>query len=180
MLFLLIAVSGWSQKLKKPPEGKAVVYFVRTSAAGFLINFKYFDGDKYLGKYNDGYFMPYICEPGKHLFWAKSENFDFVEADLEAGKVYVIDAIGKMGAFKAALELVPYDDNPANYKNERKYKNKRESILNAIIDSELYVPSSEVADEDMSDVYKRAMEKYEIKKKEGKVAVLRADMVYHL
>lgn len=180
LAFLFVLCCGWSQKIKKPPEGKAVVYFVRTSAAGFLINFKYFDGDKYLGKYADGYFMPYVCEPGKHLFWAKSENFDFVEADLEAGKIYVIDAVGKMGAFKAAVELTPYDDNVNNYKNEKKYRNKREDILSAILESELYVPSSEMPDEDMADLYKRALEKYNVKKADGKVAVLRSDMNYRL
>ena len=48
--FMLIGILAYTQEFKKPSEGKSLVYFVRTKGAGPLINFKFFDGDKFLGK----------------------------------------------------------------------------------------------------------------------------------
>ena len=77
-----------TQEIAKPSEGKSLVYIVK-SGAGYLINFRIYDGDKFLGALNGFSYMVYECEPGKHLFWAASENRDFIEADLEPNGVYV-------------------------------------------------------------------------------------------
>ncbi len=92
LLLVIFAINVQAQELKKPSERKAMVYFTRVEALGFLINFKYFDGEKYLGKFNYGKYLAYECDPGKHIFWAKSENSDFVEADLEPNKIYILDS----------------------------------------------------------------------------------------
>jgi hypothetical protein len=166
MIFLLIAITatfGYSQELKKPSEGKAMVYFTRVEGMGFLINFKYFDGEKYLGKFNYGKYLAYECDPGKHLFWSKSENTDFLEAELEAGKTYVIDSEPQMGAFKAGVKLIPFDNNPANYKNEKKYNRKKTNMLGSITSGKEYVISNkdlEEANADLESLVKRIMEKY--------------------
>ncbi|MFK7749909.1 MAG: hypothetical protein AB8B65_16065, partial [Kordia sp.] len=89
------------QNFAPPTEGKSVVYFIRTNEIGTLINFKYFDGTKYLGKYNKRHYLRYECEPGKHTFWAKSENIDFIEADLKPNAIYFIQAKARMGMIKA-------------------------------------------------------------------------------
>lgn len=109
LIFILAILSSGilvqAQKLMKPSENKSMVYFVRTSSMGFAINFKYFDGKEYIGKFKGKGYLAYECEPGKHLFWASSENVDFIEATLEAGKTYVILAVPMMGAIKAAVAL---------------------------------------------------------------------------
>ena len=66
-----------TQEIAKPSEGKSLVYIVK-SGAGYLINFRIYDGDKFLGALNGFSYMVYECEPGKHLFWAASENRDFM------------------------------------------------------------------------------------------------------
>jgi hypothetical protein len=129
IVVVLFATAMYSQDLKKPSEGKSLVYFVRSSSVGFLINFKYFDGEQYLGKFNYGKYLVYECEPGKHLFWSKSENSDYLEAELEAGKVYIIDSEPQMGAIKAAVKLVPFDNNQNNYKNIKKYEKKKRKYI---------------------------------------------------
>lgn len=96
-----------SQTIESPSEGKSLVYFVRTNGAGAIVNFKYFDGEKYLGKFSGVNYMIYECEPGKHLFWSASENRDYIEADLEAGKTYFIEVVPRMGAMKAAVRIFP-------------------------------------------------------------------------
>jgi hypothetical protein len=166
LLALIFTVfSGNAQDIKVPSEGKAVVYIVRTSGLGALINFKYFDGEKYLGKFNYGKYLVYECDPGSHLFWSKSENIDYLEADLEAGKVYVINAEPQMGAIKAAVQLKTLD------KSHKRYEKHKKRVLESIADDKLYVLTEQdraEAEEDLADLVKKAMEKYKTNKEKGK------------
>ncbi len=109
-LFLLPVAFLSSQSVKPAPADKAVVYFMRPSATGALINFVFFDGDQVIGRLNGGKYFRYECDPGKHLFWAKSENRSFLDANLEAGKIYIVHAQPMMGIGKAAVQI--YAVNP--------------------------------------------------------------------
>jgi hypothetical protein len=100
-----------AQVIPPAPSDKAVVYFVRTSSLGFAINFSYFDSTRLIAKFNGPKYFRYECEPGSHLFWARSENRDFVEAEVEGGKIYFIEAVPKMGGIKAGVALVPLNPN---------------------------------------------------------------------
>ena len=111
---LLTSVSIYAQQNDPTLGDKSVVYFVRVSSAGSLINFTYLDSNKVIGKFNGRKYFRYECNPGYHLFWAKSENRDFIEADLIAGKTYFIEAVPVMGAFKAGVQLYPIDPNTSN------------------------------------------------------------------
>ncbi|MEI6682881.1 MAG: hypothetical protein WCO44_09655 [Bacteroidota bacterium] len=112
-LFLTLTTSLFSQEIPPAPSNKAVVYFVRPSSTGFAINFSYFDSTKLIGIFaGKGYFR-YECEPGTHLFWARSENKDFVESHVEAGKIYFLEAVVQMGWVKAQVALEPVDPNNA-------------------------------------------------------------------
>jgi len=113
-IFFFILQFSIGQKLTPPSEGKAKIYFTRTSGYGFLINFKIFDGEKYLGKFNGEQYMVYECDPGIHSIWALSENMSMVYTDLEANRVYFIDAIPKIGAWKANVKLEPLDKKQEN------------------------------------------------------------------
>lgn len=170
LIVILFSTVSYSQELRKPSEGKALVYFTRVSSVGFLINFKYFDNDKYLGKFNHGKYLAYECEPGKHLFWSKSENVDFLEAELEAGKVYIIDSEPQMGAIKAGVKLVAFDNNQENYKNIKKFERKKADILDAIVKAKEFKISEEdlaEAKNDQESLVKRSIEKYEKRKAKG-------------
>lgn len=118
LLMLLISLVSLSQDYKKPSEGKSLVYFVRFSGTGALINFKYFDGDKYLGKINGVNYFTYECEPGEHTFWAAAENRDFTKGELKANSTYIIEVRPTMGAFKAAVRL--HQVAPENEKKLKK------------------------------------------------------------
>ncbi|MFY0603201.1 MAG: hypothetical protein JXQ93_04580 [Flavobacteriaceae bacterium] len=93
------------EKIVPPSEGKTVIYFVRTTGLGSLINFRYFDGEKYLGKFNGRSYLRYECEPGEHIFWLKAENVDVLKADLKEGKTYLVLTNAAMGAFSAAAKF---------------------------------------------------------------------------
>ena len=110
--FLFLFILAFSSMIARAqpettPKEKATVYFVRSNMWGALYNFTFFDGDKLIGKLPGKAYLTYECEPGKHLFWARSENRSFVEAELEAGKTYLIDAISKLGVFISRVRLVP-------------------------------------------------------------------------
>jgi hypothetical protein len=172
IVVLLFSFSIYSQELRKPSEGKSLVYFVRTSGMGFAINFKYFDGEKYLGKFNYGKYMVYECEPGKHVFWAVAENKSVIEAEFEAGKVYIINSEVRMGILYAEVELLPFDNNPNNYKNIKKYDNKKKLVLNSISEQKEYIPNNEEVkneEQDLESLIKNATEKYNKQKTQGKV-----------
>ena len=172
LVFNLTFAFSYAQELTKPSEGKSMVYFTRVGATGFLINFKYFDGENYLGKFNHGKYLAYECEPGKHLFWAKSENIDYVEAELEAGKIYIIDSEPQMGAIKAGVKLVPFDNDVNNYKNIKKYDRKKANVLEAISGAKEYTISEDdlaEAKKDHENLVKRSMEKYNKRKEKGEV-----------
>jgi hypothetical protein len=126
--FFLIALSVFGQNINPAPADKAVVYFTRTSSLGLAINFSYFDSTQLIGVFNGPKYIRYECEPGRHIFWARSENKDFVEANIEAGKIYFIEAVPLMGAIKAGVDLQPvYPDDAKMMKKILKLMEKRSS-----------------------------------------------------
>ena len=107
-----------AQEIAKPSEGKSLVYILRTGA-GILLNFRLYDNDKFLGAISGTKYMVYECEPGEHLFWATSENRDYIEATLEPNSVYVLNAQGQMGAFVAGVDFSPL--NPEEFRDKRTF-----------------------------------------------------------
>ncbi len=151
-----------AQEVPPAPADKAVVYFVRLSSLGFAINFSYFDSTRLIAKCNGTNYVRYECQPGSHLFWARSENKDFVEAELAAGKIYFIEVQPQMGGIKAAVQLFPV--TPENDK-------KMEKILKLMgKKSPESFSSEELSREEaeMQDVIKRGLEKYKEDKEKGK------------
>lgn len=86
---------------------KASVFLIRTSKIGAIINYKYFIGDTYLGKCNYGKYLKLELDPGEYLLWVKAENKSFVNAKVEAGKTYYINAAARIGVIKSAVRFVP-------------------------------------------------------------------------
>ncbi len=135
-LFLttFIALAGiytvMAQGFTPPPDEKAVVYFVRVTKYGKPTAFEFFHQDKYIGAFKGDQYMRYECDPGSHLFWASSENKEFITANLESGKSYIIMVNVIMGAWKARVGLAPlnFDDNEV-WERVKKLVNKDEPIV---------------------------------------------------
>lgn len=110
----VFSLSGFSQedKIQPPSEGKAVIYFLRTKALGALMNFRLFEKGQIIAKYNGRNYVRYECDPGESIFWIKAENIDFIETELEAGKIYFVETNAVLGAFSAGVKfnLVDYSD----------------------------------------------------------------------
>ena len=169
---LLNTVAASAQTVEPPAPGKAVVYFVRPSGLGLLINFSYYDSAKFIGKYNGPKYMRYECKPGKHLFWATSENRDFIDAELEEGKIYMIEAVPQMGAVKAGVKLVPVNPkDPKQMGRIRKLMSKKtaETFTQDELDRETLNSKSSI---------ESGIEKYKKEKEKGtnnKIGILRKE-----
>ncbi len=155
ILLLSLAFSAFftQAQMEPAPADLAVVYFVRTSGMGGLINFTYVDGDKIIGKHGGTGYVRYECEAGEHLFWARSENKSFVKADLKAGNIYILEARPTMGLVKSGVKLVPMDAQ-SNFKRFKKLAVKKEP-------ESLTANEMETLTLEMADVIARGLEKNE-------------------
>jgi len=170
-LICLLSVSylfAYCQTVPGAPADKAVVYFARPSGLGALVNFTFFDDETAIGRFNGGKYMRYTCEPGAHLFWARSENKSYVKANLEAGKMYVIEALPQMGGFKAGVRLIPV--NPLTYK--MKFIQKLVTKRSPVAFTPQMLAGLQVK---MKEVIKRGKEKY-AKMDSDKIPLLLANM----
>jgi len=162
LCFLLATVHANAQGLATPSEGKSLVYFVRSSGTGALINFKYFDGEKYLGKFSGMNYFRYECDPGEHVFWVTSENRQFIEANLLPNKVYVVEVIPVPGAIKAAVRL-----QPVAYENQKSLKRVNKLITKkAPISIDKKYSTEE--EESLAFYIQNGMKKYQSDKEKGK------------
>lgn len=106
-LMIVMTFAAVGQGFTPPSEGRAAVYFVRTSSLAFAVDFSFFDERSYIGDFGGRNYLRYECPPGTHLFWASGENKDFLNADLEAGGVYVVIVDVDLGDSVAHVGLKP-------------------------------------------------------------------------
>lgn len=164
LFFLLFGQAYMSaQTIAPAPADKAVVYFVRPSTMGLVVNFMYFDNDKVIGKFNGNKYLRYECEPGEHLFWARSESISLVRGNLEAGKIYMIEARPQMGVMVAGVKLVPINSADYKMKKIKKLLAKKESV-------ELTEEKQMSLQKQVVDTIERGLKK--AKKNEDKIEVL--------
>jgi hypothetical protein len=163
-----------ANEITPPTEGKAVVYFARTASIGILINFSYFDKDKFIGKFHGHGYIRYECEPGEHIFWARSENSDFITADLEAGKIYIVEALPTMGGLKAHVHLKPV--NPAQ---DAKMMKTVESLVGKREAETFTADYLQTENEKWKDDIQKGLARYqELVSKQEKIDRINKDMFY--
>ena len=115
MKYLILILTFWcqcslqAQNIEPAPADKAVVYFVRMTETGSLINFTYFDSNVVIGECNDSEYLRHECNPGKHLFWVQAENRDFMKAHLKAGNIYVVGVYSHIGYTQIKTALMPFN-----------------------------------------------------------------------
>jgi hypothetical protein len=154
---------------------KSVVYFLRSPRKAEWVKFSLYDSTRFIGKIEIHSYLRYECSAGYHLFWAQSENNDFVEAELGAGKIYFIQAFAEEGMNKARVNLIMvFPDN--EFLIQR---------INAFISSQ---PSEEFTEAELQKEevrrkkkIKKALSRYEEDKYKGKLyGKLTKEMGYEL
>jgi len=140
---------------------------------GALMNFRFFEENSYLGKFKGKNYIRYECEPGEHMFWVKAENIDFIETDLTAGNIYLVENNAVIGEFSAGVKFRIVD-----YSNEKQMK--RINKLLAKKEAKTFTEEQLLEDEkEMSEIIQKGMQKVQEKIKEGKeIKRISSDMNY--
>ncbi|MBN2418403.1 MAG: hypothetical protein JXL81_03385 [Deltaproteobacteria bacterium] len=113
-----------------PDKDKALVYFIRPEKIGFKIHAAVYDDAEFIGFVPYNQKLPYLAEPGRHLFMVVSEAADFMEADLLPGKTYYVKVRPRMGAWRARFSLAPITKELLQTKDFKKELNKARLINN--------------------------------------------------
>ncbi len=106
-------------ELVQPPSDKAVVYLIRPSMLGQLINTKVEIDGQYIGKTKGKQYLYTVLDPGTHTITSIAENTSEVPIELEAGKQYFFEQEIKMGVLKARNELVRIKEEDARIKLQK-------------------------------------------------------------
>ena len=123
LLLILTAVAGGSgaraadyvefskeHPLAEAQADKALIYVVRPTSVGAAIKSFFFSDEEVLGiNRGNSYFFARV-DPGRHVFWSKSENVDALELDVQAGGTYYIQQHVQMGGFRARTRLEVLDE----------------------------------------------------------------------
>ena len=100
----------FAQGFQQPAEGKAVIYFTQVTSYGST-SFEFFHNDKYIGYMKGKNYIRYECGPGENLFWASSENKEFLTTDLKEGGSYVVIVDVITGFWKNHVGFSPISEN---------------------------------------------------------------------
>lgn len=120
VFFSLAAITLFGQGIQPPAKGKAVIYFTRVSSMGFAIPFDFFHNKKYIGQFAGKNYMRYECDPGEQLFWASSENKEFMTAELKAGDTYIVVVEVETGIEMAHVGFTPIHAHHKNFERAKK------------------------------------------------------------
>ncbi len=167
----MVSTSATASKKVTPNSGKCLVYFMRPSSSAFAIKFKLYDNEVLVDKLGHSNYIAYECDPGEHIFVLKSENTDYLEANLEANKVYLVECEVQPGIITARVAFNPI--SPQHKKFENKEKDILKLIGNAKKGKEAGQDEEQPEFEEMSSTMKKF---YENKKKGKKIKQLSPDM----
>lgn len=97
------------QTLPEQPADKALIYVIRPTHLGALIQTKLAVDTKWVGiNRADNYFY-FTLEPGTHYFCSQAENHSLLSLVVEAGKTYYLQQKIRMGIMKAQNDLQVLD-----------------------------------------------------------------------
>ncbi len=161
----------YAQGFKPPSEGKAIVYFVRPKGYSDKYEYQFFNNDKFIGEMIGGNYLRYECDPGKQLFWTVGENHKYMEADLVAGKTYIVKAFITIGGFKMRVFW-----GPVKISEKERFEESR----NMIMTMAPFVPSDEdlgKMNKKLAKMIKNNLERYHSKKDDNiSIEILSPDM----
>lgn len=94
-----------------PSNDMALVKFIRRGRLSGGLKLPIFDGEKFIGVSESRTQFGYLAEPGKHLFVITAENNSFLEANLQAGKTYIVLVEPRIGVFFNRVSFKPIKRN---------------------------------------------------------------------
>jgi hypothetical protein len=114
--FILVSSFGAAQITRQMEEEPAHIYFTRVSKYATHAMFYVFDGDSLINVNEGVNWFRYDCQAGDHLLWITNRKYtDFVEAEVEAGKFYIIMIDVNIGYGKSSTRLRPLTIEDKDY-----------------------------------------------------------------
>ena len=176
-IFLLTTAIGLGQNKDTTENDMAVVYFIEMTEKPLVVfsGVHIYDGHEPIGTVPLKYYLRYECSPGEHLFYSiRPENSYFIEADLLAGKVYIIEVLELPGVMVAQAWLKPVNPTQKLFEIEdyRKVVNRKRSkyfYRNVEKLNKIFLKREE---KEKLEKYQRQLNKYDKKKVKEKVKVL--------
>src|SRR5262249_6364530 len=107
--------------LDPPQPDKALVVFARPGRmAGYVASVVY-DGQDLVAVLMDVTYAAYPTTPVKHRFMVVSEAADFMDGDLEAGRVYFAEVRVRMGIWRGRFSLQPVTPHDEEWREVREW-----------------------------------------------------------
>jgi hypothetical protein len=103
---LMSPADGQTSRLR-PAAGKALVVFLRPEERAAAVQAVVYDGTQFVGVVSQSWAVAYDAEPGAHRFMVVSEAADFLDAELEPGRIYYVQVRPRMGAWRARFSFRP-------------------------------------------------------------------------
>ncbi len=94
--------------VEAPPADRALVLIFRPPRRGRTGWATVYRDDEILAIFGYSSFLAQLVEPGAHRYMVVSEAADFLDAELEGGKVYFAEIVPRTGVWRARFSLVPY------------------------------------------------------------------------
>jgi len=116
LLVLLAGCAGSSKYMLKdetpdaiqPQAGQALIVFVRPSGFGHGATFAVFDDQgNFVGQVPAKGHVMHHATPGRHRYLVWAENTAVLDAEVAAGKIYIVEVPARMGAWSARAHLLP-------------------------------------------------------------------------
>jgi hypothetical protein len=160
VITVIFSLNVFSQGVNPVPADKVIVYFVRkASPIGAIKNFSLFDGEKMLGKVKAGQYVRYECDPGEHVFWAKSDNKAFISGELLAGKSYIFRLVPLESQVTVRVGLGQVKPSE---------KSKTLKLINKRAPKEFNEKDIVIWTKSKKKMMEKSMEKYKARKAKGK------------
>ena len=139
----------------KPDSGKAALVVARTTKFGGAIEFDTYLDKKMIGVTQwKSYFFRTDITPGTHYVISKAESMEPAKINFEAGRVYYIHQVPRMGVWRARVSIA--------------LETPDQMMKEFDSDCRLVMPDPKDAGDDLSDEdYKQAIVDYEREIKEG-------------
>jgi len=94
-----------AQALPAQPADKALIYVIRPTHVGGLIQTKLAVDKKWVGVNRENNYFYIVLDPGPHYFCSQAENRSLLSLVVEAGKTYYLQQKITMGMMKARNDL---------------------------------------------------------------------------
>lgn len=168
---------GLGQDIDTTEKDMAVVYFIEMTEKPLVVfsGVHIYDGHEPIGMVPLKYYLRYECSPGEHLFYSvRPENSYFVEANLLAGKIYIVEVLELPGVLLNQARIKPVNPTQKLFEIEdyRKVVNRKRSKSFYRNVEKLNKIFLKRAEKNKQDKFQRQHNKYDKKKVKEKVKVL--------